>query len=333
MPKPGVCVIIPNWNGQTRLARLLPLLWEQSRPPDEIVIVDNGSEDASIRIAGAIGARVIRLPRNMGFARAVNEGIRANEYDWIAVVNNDVVPRADWLERLLTAAQPEEYWFAASKLLDASDPKRLDGCYDEISRGGCAWHCGQGRKDGGIWNQPRRIRFTPLTASLFRAKLFDRVGLLDEGFESYLEDVDFGIRCALRGYSGVYAPDAVAAHEGSATLGKWHPDTVRRISRNQLLLVAKHFPRNWVWRYGWPVLAGQTLWGLLAARHGCGFAYFWGKIQGLRVLWRRAAPAPSSEAVADLLSGSEREIYRLQRTSGMDAYWKFYFALTRAALR
>ena len=232
-----------------------------------------------MRIAEAAGARVIRLPQNMGFARAVNEGIRANGYDWIAVLNNDVAPRADWLERLLAAAQPDPYWFAASKLLDANDPERLDGCYDEISRGGCAWHCGQGRKDGGLWDQPRRIRFAPFTAALFRAGLFDSVGLLDEEFESYLEDVDFGIRCALRGYSGVYAPDAVAAHEGSATLGKWHPDTVRRISRNQLRLVTKHYPRNWIWRYGWCVLIGQTLWGLLATRHGCGWAFCRGKMR------------------------------------------------------
>src|SRR6185437_11309081 len=333
MRKPGVCVIIPNWNGQTRLARLLPLLREQSRPPDEIVVVDNGSEDSSVRIAEAAGARVIRLAENLGFARAVNEGIRANEYDWIALLNNDVAPREDWLERLLAAAQPDQYCLAASKLLDASDPERLDGCYDEVSRGGCAWHCGQGRVDGSLWNQPRRIRFAPFTAALFRAGLFDSVGLLDEGFESYLEDVDFGIRCALQGYSGVYAPDAVAVHEGSATLGKWHPDTVRRISRNQLRLVVKHYPRNWVWRYGWYVLIGQTLWGVLAARHGCGWAFCRGKMEGLRILRCRTAPSSPSKALADLLRTSEREIHQLQKASGMDAYWKFYFALTRAPRR
>ena len=54
------------------------------------------------------------------------------------------------------------------------------------------------------------IRFAPFTASLFREELFERVGLLEEVFESYLEDVDFGIRCATNGYSGIYVPDAVA---------------------------------------------------------------------------------------------------------------------------
>ena len=62
-------------------------------------------------------------------------------------------------------------------------------------------------------------------------------------------------------------PAAVAQHRGSATLGAWNSDTVRRIARNQVLLAAKHFrgqPR-------WPIVAGQLLWGLLALRHGRGF--------------------------------------------------------------
>ena len=54
--------------------------------------------------------------------------------------------------------------------------------------------------------------------------------LLDERFESYLEDVDFGLRCAEAGLSGLYVPDAVAYHQGSATLGRWHPETVRKIA-------------------------------------------------------------------------------------------------------
>ena len=58
-----------------------------------------------------------------------------------------------------------------------------------------------------------------MTAALFHRSLFDRVGFLDERFESYLEDVDFGIRCSLQGLSGIYVPEAVCWHGGSATRG------------------------------------------------------------------------------------------------------------------
>ena len=82
----------------------------------------------------------------------------------------------------------------------------------------------------------------PATAALFRADLFRRVGTFDATFESYLEDVDFGLRCALAGFSGAYVPDAVAYHWGSASLGPWNPEVVRLIARNQSYLVAKHYP-------------------------------------------------------------------------------------------
>ena len=101
---------------------------------------------------------------------------------------------------------------------------------------------GQGRADGPEFSAARPIGFAPGTASLFRAELFRRVGLLDESFDSYLEDVEFGLRCACLHYSGRYAPDAVAYHVGSATLGRWHPNVARLVSRNQVLLVAKYYP-------------------------------------------------------------------------------------------
>ena len=89
---------------------------------------------------------------------------------------------------------------------------------------------------------------------LYRAEVFRQVGLLEESFESYLEDADFGLRCALQGITGRYVPEAQAVHLGSAALGRWHPETVRRISRNQLFLAARHYSV----RYVWPVTGGTV---------------------------------------------------------------------------
>ena len=66
---------------------------------------------------------------------------------------------------------------------------------------------------------------------------------------------------------------------GSATLGRWHPETVRRIARNQLLLAARHYSAAVC---AWPILAAQFLWGAVAIRHGRGLAWVRGKWQGLR---------------------------------------------------
>ena len=294
-------------------------------------MVDNGSQDGSVELAKNKGARVIALERNAGFSVAVNRGVREARTEFIAVVNNDVAPEPQWLERLRGALDDPEACFAAGKLLNEARPELLDGSFDLISRAACPWRAGRDRPDGPAWSGRRRIRLAPFTATLFRAALFEKIGLLDERFESYLEDVDFGVRCALAGCSGVYEPAAVARHRGSATLGAWRPETVRRLARNQMLLVAKHYPARCLVRFGWPILVGQALWGAVALRRGRGLSYCRGKLAGAalfrRVRQESAAGRAHPGQVIEMLRESEREILDYQRQTGFDAYWRCYFAL------
>jgi GT2 family glycosyltransferase len=329
-----VAAVVPHWNRADLLTLLLENLKRQSRSFDRVIVADNGSGDDSARIAEGHGAHVVQMGANLGFAPAVNRGIEAAQCDWVAILNNDVTLDARWLEILLDAAQRGNAYFATGKILSAARPEILDGAFDEIACSGCAWRCGAGHPDAAVWNQRRRIRIAPMTAVLFRRSLFDRVGLLDERFESYLEDVDFGIRCSLQGLSGIYVPEAVCWHRGSATRGEWNYDTVRQIARNQILLAAKYLrgqPR-------WPIVAGRLLWGLVALRHGRPLAYLAGRLQGrlhpLAPAGRShppapAAPRPAPEAVRVLLEESERTIFELQQQSGFDLYWRIYFWLLR----
>ena len=323
----AVTAVVPVWNRRALLERLLAALRAQTCPPAEIVVVDNGSADGSAEAAEAAGARVLRMGSNLGFARAVNEGIRAARGPLVALINNDVEPAPDWLETLAAALEPPDAWFATGKILDARDRTRIDGTWDLLSRGACAWRAGHGSPDGPAWDTPRRIWCAPATAALFRAELFARIGGLDEDFESYLEDVDFGLRCARLGLGGVYVPAARAWHEGSATLGRWHPDTVRRIARNQVFLAARHYPARLLCRCAWALLVGQGLWGAVAARHGAAGAFLRGKCEGLgRFLAVRRRAQPFN--IAPLLEESEREIRRNQRDAGWQWYWRLYFLLT-----
>jgi GT2 family glycosyltransferase len=333
-----VDIVIPTWNGAPLLAATLKTLSRQSYPIARVIVVDNGSTDSSAAVAKKAGAQVISLGANLGFTAAVNRGIREATAEYIAILNNDVTLPPEWLARLMAKleAEPEakgegqreagQAWFATGKLLNAQQRNRLDGTYDAICRGGCAWRCGYGRLDSEQWSRPRIIHLAPFTAAVFRAALFKTLGLLDERFESYLEDVDFGLRCAEAGFSGVYVPEAVAYHRGSATLGRWHPDTVRKIARNQVLLIAKHYPPNWVLRYGWSVFIAQGLWGFLALRHGALFAYLAGKLDGLRQF--RAARGKRCAAFPAIIEESEKEIRDIQESTGFDLYWRLYFALT-----
>ncbi len=320
----SVSAVVPVWNGRALLERLFDSLERQTEPAGEVLAIDTGSTDGAPEWAARRGARVIPMGRNTGFALAVNRGIHESRGEWIAVLNNDVELAPDYFAALLAAVRAGGAWFATGKILKSGAGKTVDGTFDVVCRGGTAWRAGNGQTDGPVFSRERRIWSAPWTAALFRAELFQRVGLLDESFESYLEDVEFGLRCALAGCSGVYAPAAVAQHAGSAALGRWHGETVRRISRNQVWLVARYYPQRWLW----PVLVAQALWGAVAMRHGAAIPWLRGKIEGLRSCRKvrqesRSEPRPEG-AVID----GEHTIREMQSLTGFDLYWRMYFLLT-----
>jgi GT2 family glycosyltransferase len=325
----SITAIVPVWNGRQLLERLLASLEAQTEPAAELLVVDNGSTDGAPELARAHGARVIPMGRNAGFAAAVNRGIRESRGEWIAVLNSDVELAPDYFAKLLGA----DAWFATGKILAEGSDRRIDATFDVLCRGGAAWRVGNGRADGPVFSIARPIWSAPWTAALFRAELFQRVGLLEESFESYLEDVEFGLRSAAQGIAGQYVPEALAWHRGSATLGRWHPETVRRMARNQLLLLARHYPRRLLVGWFWPILVAQFLWGAVAIRHGAGFAWLRGEWQGLRGFFATRGQTLDAKVLRSVLGTNEDLIRSVQASTGFDVYWKVYFLLTRGGAK
>jgi GT2 family glycosyltransferase len=321
-----ISAIVPVWNGRALLERLLATLAAQTRPAGELLVVDNGSEDGAPELAREAGARVISMGRNAGFAAAVNRGIQESRGQWLFILNSDVELAPDYFERLTATSA----WFATGKILRAADDRIIDATRDATCRGGTTWRVGNGLPDGPEFQRPLRIWSAPWTAAVFRASLFEKVGRLEESFESYLEDVDFGLRCAKAGCAGEYLPEAVARHHGSAALGTWHPDTVRRIARNQVLLLARHYPEKLLTGWMWRIAIAQTLWGVLAWRHHVGAAWWSGKREGLRLY--SAARAKSDpfdpELLQQVLCDEEQSIREFARRPDADSYWRLYFLLT-----
>lgn len=314
-----VAAVIPVHNRAELLKCLLATLRAQTTPVSRIIVVDNNSTDGAGDLAESNGCHVIRLGSNLGFATAVNRGWREAAEPWIAILNSDVELDPRWLERLL---QPQAN-FATGAIFDAAHRTTIDGTYDLVSRAGCAWRAGHGQQSTQL--HTTSIHAAPGTACLFRRDVLETLGGYDESFGSYLEDVDLGLRCLARGIAGVFVPDAIAFHHGSATLGRWHPEIVRLISRNQLLLLARHYDRNLIRRWLWPILAGQLLWGMVAARHGALGPWFRGKREALAGFVAQGHPSPR---LCEFLLNSEAEI----RQRATDPYWRWYFRLARAAL-
>ena len=99
----GVSVVIPNYNGEKYLKKCLDTLMEQTLKPEEIIIVDNNSKDKSLEIINNIfkeKVTLIKLNENKGFSVAVNEWIKHNKSEFVALLNNDTEVDKDWLKNL-----------------------------------------------------------------------------------------------------------------------------------------------------------------------------------------------------------------------------------------
>src|SRR4051812_31884148 len=177
-----------------------------------------------------------------------------------------------------------------------------------------------------------------MTAALFSRKVFEAVGLLETRFESYYEDVDFGVRCALAGITGTYEPAAVATHMSKTTLGKSSYRVYFLSGRNQVLILAKYYSTRTLLRFAWPIVVGQCLALIAAAKQRNFWAALRGKWAAIR-RWRTFRPSATAgprgrdwqRQVESTFSESEREIQSLQGEVGFDPYWRLYFRLVRPA--
>ena len=197
-----VSFIIPNWNRSDLLAAALRSIGAQTLPALEVLVVDNGSTDASEQVARQADAKVLQMCTNRGFSFAVNRGLEAAAGELVALVNNDAELAPDWTERLARCLEQTGAWFAVGKILNHSHRDRIDGAGDALCRGGTACRLGHGRTHNPLFDTPRATFFPSATAVLIRRELFERTGKLEEALFSYLEDVDLGLRAALLGLEG-----------------------------------------------------------------------------------------------------------------------------------
>jgi GT2 family glycosyltransferase len=169
--------------------------------------------------------------------------------DFVALVNPDAFPEPAWLERLLAAAAADpNAAFFASRLVAADDSGTLDGTGDEYHVSGLAWRRDQGAPVS--VERPRGEIFSArAAAALYRRAAFESAGGFDESFFCYYEDSDLAFRLRLAGQRGLFVPDAVARHVGSATAGAWSSFTVYHSARNQIWAYVKNMPGPLFWLY------------------------------------------------------------------------------------
>jgi hypothetical protein len=239
-------VVIPNLNGGAHLVECVESLWKQTLRPASVVVVDNGSTDGSAdaveRTFGDV--EVIRLGRNTGFAYAVNRGIeRAMDLPYVALFNNDAVADEHWLDELVRAAEAHpEAAIVTSKLLQYQRRDVFDSTGDFYSTWCEPFPRGRDQADRGQYDTPEEVFGGSGGASLYRTELFRQIGLFDEDFFAYSEDVDLSFRARLAGWRVRYQPTAVAYHRISETSNRMMGTIRVHMLRNPFLLFVKNVP-------------------------------------------------------------------------------------------
>jgi len=256
-PAPRVSVVIPNWNGAHHLPECFEALAAQSRRDFEVIVVDNGSSDASLGWLrqNAPEARLIERADNGGFSKAVNAGIRASEAPYIVLLNNDTRADASWLAELVGALERNaEYDCAASLMLlyYEVDLVNAAGDYYDI--------VGMTGKNRGLGDpvarylEPARVFGACAGAAAYRASFFNDVGLFDEDYFLTSEDTDLNLRALIAGKRCLYVPAARVRHKLRSSIDTHPSEWMARLSdRNEAMTFAKCMP--------WPVLLmAPALW-------------------------------------------------------------------------
>lgn len=239
-----VSIVIPNYNGKHFLKDCLEAVFAQDIKDQEVIVVDNGSTDGSLEyLENYPAVRVIVLDKNYGFCRAVNEGIKAADSEYVILLNNDTEVDKNFAKELLTAIKAEQKIFScSSKMIQFHNREFMDDAGDYYCALG--WAFGRG-KGGSVKNYEDEtdVFAACAGAAVYRKELIEKLGYFDEAHFAYLEDVDIGYRARIHGYRNVYAPKAVVYHVGSGFSGSTHNAfKVKLSSRNNIYLAYKNMP-------------------------------------------------------------------------------------------
>lgn len=261
----NVSSVILNWKGfsDTKECMKSILLANRSGINLQIIVVDNGSDDGSyerlkkIKLDG-VSYEIIETGKNLGYAGGNNVGIRHainHGADFILVVNNDVAVDRDIFSNFIKASRRFGRFGALSpKIYFAKGFEYHRDRYSDSQRGKVIWYAGgeidwenvyglnigADEVDEGQYDKQTKIDFATGACVFFKTSALKKIGLFDEKYFMYLEDVDISVRLKRGGFEIFFVPDAVAWHKVARSSGIGGDLNDYFISRNRMLFGFKY---------------------------------------------------------------------------------------------
>lgn len=241
-----VYLVVLNWNGKDFVRECLDSLTKQTHKA-EIIVVDNGSVDGSLELIEKNYPKIhlIKEKKNRGFAGGVNIGIRyaiGKGADAVALFNNDAVADKDWLKNLVVALEGSPETGIATCRLMRKDKKRIDSTGDLYTIWGMPFPRGRDQKFSKVFAEREFVFGASGGASLYRTKMLKEIGVFDEKFFAYYEDVDISFRAQLADWKVLYEPSSIAYHAVGASSERIHGFATVQSMKNLPILFWKNMP-------------------------------------------------------------------------------------------
>lgn len=242
-----VSVVTPNYNGESYLKTFFESLNNDSEYIGEVIIIDNGSSDNS---KSYINNSTFNFPvilienqENLGFAPAVNQGIKMAKHEYIFSLNNDTEVKKGSIKHMIDLISSRDDIFSVqAKMIQYNNKQLIDDVGDEYNL--LAWTKKTGENHSSDeFIEVKEIFSSCAGAALYKKSILEDLGMFDDNFFAYMEDVDLAIRSKINGYHNFLCPQAIVYHIGSATSGsRYNEFKVRLAARNNVWVVYKNLP-------------------------------------------------------------------------------------------
>lgn len=240
-----VAVVILNYKLKKDSLKCIDSVKSSTYKNLEVILVDNNSEDGIEESLKDKAVLFLQSGANLGYSGGNNLGIKLalkNGANNVFILNPDTTIQKDTIENLLKALEQEKAQIAGPKIY-FSDKKTIwyaGGVFDKANVLGS--HRGVDEKDEGRYDEVMETDFATGAALMIRKEVFEKIGMLDEKYFLYLEDVDFCLRAKKNGFKIIYAPDAVVFHETSKSTGLGSPLQDYYITRNRMYFASRYLP-------------------------------------------------------------------------------------------
>lgn len=211
-------IVIPIWNQEKRTRRCLASILRNTAGPFRLILIDNASDPPTADFlkefakAAPCPVTLIRNEKNLGNIKAVNQGLRASNADFVCLLDNDTVPHRGWLEKMIRAAESRED-------IGIVNPGPCGLGYNK------PWHLTWGDFASKVAAEEKgrapEISMASGECMLIKRRLIEQIGGWNEDYGmGYYEDSDYSRRAAQAGFVCARARDALVWHEGSASFRK-----------------------------------------------------------------------------------------------------------------